>query len=365
MNNKIRSSFAILALSSAMMFAGEKQIPEPAPAPPPAPAAPQAVFVAPPETFPGSYMSGAYLGIDTGEITPERMKALALKEERGVEVLAVDRDAPAGKAGLKEHDVILEVNGTSIEGVEQLRRLIHEIPPGRVITLSYIRDGKTVSAKAQLADRSDSFKKLGKLQKHVMVTAPEPPDFPEVPGIPAMDVMIRFSSPLPGANVENLTPQLGEFFGVKNGEGILVRSVEKGSLAEQSGLHAGDVIVKVDNDRVADRGDWKLAMRHKSGKVTLGIVREKKVQSLTVNVPAKSDDESFNVLPDDFENDFENDFEFESPEIANFELSVQQRAELKNIAKVTRRESKRIQREVREQLRDLPRVMQLQFVESE
>jgi len=51
--------------------------------------------------------SGSYLGIDTRDITHERMVALKLNEERGVEITMVDQDAPAGKAGLREQDVIL------------------------------------------------------------------------------------------------------------------------------------------------------------------------------------------------------------------------------------------------------------------
>ena len=51
--------------------------------------------------------TGAYMGVDIADVTPERLSALKLKDERGVEVTMVDQDAPAGKAGLKEHDVIL------------------------------------------------------------------------------------------------------------------------------------------------------------------------------------------------------------------------------------------------------------------
>src|SRR5271168_5005302 len=72
--------------------------------------------------------SGSYLGVDTRDITPDRLAPLHLKDERGVEVTMVDQDAPAGKAGLKEQDVILTLNGTAIESVEQLRRVIREIP---------------------------------------------------------------------------------------------------------------------------------------------------------------------------------------------------------------------------------------------
>src|ERR1700683_2918395 len=77
----------------------------------------------------------SYLGVDTRDITNDRLGALKLKEERRSEVTMVDQDAPAGKAGLKEHDVILTVNGAGIESVEQLRRMIRETPPGRIVIL--------------------------------------------------------------------------------------------------------------------------------------------------------------------------------------------------------------------------------------
>jgi len=111
----------------------------------------------------GGYEGGttSYLGIDTQDVTPQRMAPLKLKEERGVEVLTVDQDAPAGKAGLKEHDVILEFNGTRVEGVENLRRMIHEVPPGRTATLWVSRDGKPMTFKVQLADKMQAMHMAG------------------------------------------------------------------------------------------------------------------------------------------------------------------------------------------------------------
>jgi len=91
--------------------------------------------------------TGAYLGVNIGEVTSERVSALKLKEEDGVEVLMVDQDSPAGKAGLKEHDVILTMNGTSIESGAQLRRMIHEMPPGRVVSFGLSRDGQPMTPK--------------------------------------------------------------------------------------------------------------------------------------------------------------------------------------------------------------------------
>src|SRR5271169_3166375 len=86
--------------------------------------------------------SGSYLGVDTRDITADRLATLHLKDERGVEVTMVDQDAPAGKAGLKEQDVILTLNGTDVQSVEQLRRMIRETPPGRVVTLGVSRNGQ-------------------------------------------------------------------------------------------------------------------------------------------------------------------------------------------------------------------------------
>ena len=95
--------------------------------------------------------------MDIANITTERLGALKLKEEQGVEVTMVDQDAPAGKAGIKEHDVILTMNGTAIESKPQLQRMIHETPPGRVVTLGLSRDGQPMTIKVQLADRRNEF----------------------------------------------------------------------------------------------------------------------------------------------------------------------------------------------------------------
>jgi serine protease Do len=78
--------------------------------------------------------SSGHLGVSVADVSADRLNALKLSEEKGVEVTMVDQDAPAGKAGIKEHDVILTVNGTAIESAAQLRRVIRETPPGRVVT---------------------------------------------------------------------------------------------------------------------------------------------------------------------------------------------------------------------------------------
>ena len=298
-----------LILSAALFMGAQLPPSSPAPAPPeppvvplmPEPAAPAAGAMKPtpsPEPIDpfsgfGGYEGGSsYLGIDTQDVTPQRMAPLKLKEERGVEVLTVDQDAPAGKAGLKEHDVILEFNGTKVEGVEHLRRMIHEIPPGRTATVAVSRDGKPMLFKVQLADKGQAMRMSG--SRKIMIPRPVIPEF----DFPAVDVMVQTSGSRSGAVVENLTPQLGDFFGARNGEGVLVRSIEKGSAAEAAGLKAGDVIVRVENERITDRGDWKTALRnHRRGKVSVGIIRDKKEQTISITMPEPKDDSRFEVMP--------------------------------------------------------------------
>src|ERR1700732_429666 len=131
---------------------------------------------------------GSYLGVDTRDVTSDRLADLKLKEEHGVEATLVDQDAPAGKAGLKEHDVILSINGNQVESVEQLRRMIHEIPPGRLVTLGISRDGQPLTLKTQLADRKKIFAmgSPGKAFTFAMPAMPAMPVMPATPGTPFM-----------------------------------------------------------------------------------------------------------------------------------------------------------------------------------
>ena len=247
-----------------------------------------------PSPLPGyGEVYGSYMGVDVQEVTHDRMAALKLKEERGAEITMVDHDAPAGKAGLKEHDVILEFNGTTVQGTEELRRLIHETPPGRNVQLLISRDGQPMNISLQLADKKQYFAK-----KHEAIEVAPMPPIPPIPAIPALDLTIRTGSAY-GLLVDDLTPQLGEYFGVKNGEGVLVKSVEEGTRAKAAGFKAGDVIVRVNNQKVADRGDWRSALRaHRSGKLTVGIVRDRREQNLTINLPESSrNHSSLRVLP--------------------------------------------------------------------
>ena len=230
----------------------------------------------------------AYLGVDIADVTPDRLEALKLKEEHGAEVTMVDEDAPAGKAGLHEHDVILSLNGTAIESAAQLRRMIKETPPGRVVTLGISRDGQAQEVKVQLADRHKSMSWEPEIKLPDLPNMPKMPEMPDIE-LPASVVVVHRLA-RSGLMVENITPQLGDFFGVKDGKGVLVRSVEKGSRGEKAGFRAGDVVIKVNNQPVQDTSDFTHAIRSASGTTaSVTVMRERREQNLTLKLPAKKD----------------------------------------------------------------------------
>jgi serine protease Do len=234
----------------------------------------------------------SWLGVGTHEVTAEKAKELKLSAERGVVFGEIVPDSPAAKAGLKENDVVTELNGQRVEGAAQFRRMIHEIPAGRTIQLTVWRDGHSQILSATLGkseERRQSFK----------VMSPTPGAFafrmPEIPEIPSMDWsggMLAGSQPRLGIDAEDLSGQLGTFFGAPDGEGILVRDVNSGSPAEKAGLKAGDVITSLNGERIRSVGELreKLSAKRddKDRTVKMGVLRNKSEVSLTVDLPAPS-----------------------------------------------------------------------------
>ncbi|HVP52116.1 MAG TPA: PDZ domain-containing protein [Terriglobales bacterium] len=340
------------------------------------PAVAEGVSAAGPPPFPGyGEVYGSYMGIDIQEVTRDRMAALKLQEERGAEITMVDHDAPAGKAGLKEHDVILEFNGSKVQGTEELRRLIHETPPGRTVQLLISRDGQPLTISLQLADKKEYFAQYPKkLEAHEI---PPVPPIPPIPAIPAMDVTVRTGSAY-GLLVDNLTPQLGEYFGVKNGEGVLVKSVEEGTPAKVAGFKAGDVIVRVNNQKISDRGDWRSAVRaNRSGKLTVGIVRDRREQNLTISLTESSRNHSSLRVPSavvDLDLDLDLEMEQLRTELAQLRPELERaramgleegRKALENARKALYVDRAEIQRAMDEARRTLDRKMKCWQKESE
>lgn len=296
--------------------------------------------------------TNSYLGVDIANITTDRLGVLKLKEEQGVEVTMVDQDAPAGKAGIKEHDVILTMNGTAIESKTQLQRMIHETPPGRVVTLGLSRDGQPMTIKVQLADRRNEFALRGPKDKYFKdkdfhVEIPPIPNLPDF-DVPNIGVVYVHSSMRSGVMVENLTPQLGDFFGAKSGNGVLVRSVEKGSRAEKAGLRAGDVITRVGDQPVHDTSDFTHALHSRSaGSVSLGVIRDKKEQTLTLTLPEPKDSGEMIIEQSLEAPELDAERQLELSEVQNELAKLRPQMQLAHEMELAREESRKASQQVR------------------
>jgi C-terminal processing protease CtpA/Prc len=231
-----------------------------------------------------------WLGVETHEVTADKAKELKLAAERGVVLGKIVPDSPAAKAGLKENDVVTEINGQRVEGAAQFRRMIHEIPAGRSIQLTVWRDGRTQTVSATLGKSEE--------RHHAMkMLAPTPGTFafrmPEIPEIPPMEwngnMVFGGGQPRLGIDAEDVSGQLGAFFGAPDGEGILVRDVNTGSPAEKAGVKAGDVITSLNGERIRSVGELREKLSAKSEDkdrtAKLGVLRNKSQITLSVELP--------------------------------------------------------------------------------
>jgi C-terminal processing protease CtpA/Prc len=232
----------------------------------------------------------SWLGVESQEVTSGKAKELKLPAERGVLLGRILPDSPAAKAGLKDNDVITEINGQRVEGEAQFRRMIHEIPAGRAAQFTVWRDGRAQTINVT----------LGKSEEHANTwfkTAPRAFSFqlpkiemPEVTPMPGMDWnygVLAGAHPRLGIDAEDLSGQFGTYFGAPDGEGVLVREVNSGSPAEKAGVKSGDVITALNGERIRSLGDLreKLAAKREDKTVKLGVLRNKSEMSITVEMP--------------------------------------------------------------------------------
>ena len=261
----------------------------------------------------GTRTAQGYLGVDVRDLTDDELNALKIKDARGAEITRLDHDGPACKAGVREHDVVLQIDGRAVEGQEQFRRTLHETPAGRTVTLLVLRDGQQQTLKATLGNREE----VERLAWDQHMTVVDPDGTPVTPAPPAAEPSGRTRSglgflhggsatmepnggksrsflgtmlgaPYIGAVVEPVGPQLGQFFGVPSGVGLLVKSVDANSPAAVAGMRAGDVVIKANQMTMTTESDWTKSVHENKGRaIPVLVLREKKEQTLTLTPDAK------------------------------------------------------------------------------
>ncbi|HSH93552.1 MAG TPA: DegQ family serine endoprotease [Roseimicrobium sp.] len=192
-----------------------------------------------------------YLGVLLQPVTPELAKAFNVKGSSGALVAEVQPKTPAAEAGLKEGDLITELNGKAVEDSRQLRLSVSQLAPKTLVSLKVVRDGKEKTVKAT----------LGELPGKTMASNS---------GGPAKT---KKADTLDGVEVADIDARSRRQFDLPETlKGALVTDVDPNSAAgrTEDGLRPGDVILEInrkpvngadDAVKLSDNSDEKVLLR--------------------------------------------------------------------------------------------------------
>jgi serine protease Do len=257
----------------------------------------------------------SFLGVELGEVTSETVQRLKLREERGALIEEVTTGSSAAEAGLLKNDVIVKWDGESIESAREVSRHIRETPAGRSVRLGVMRDGREIEVKVKLGERQAII-----TRPRVVSTAPIARAEIRAEAMRAREearaattrvreetraavaqareearaaaVHVREQGRATGrlgVQLQSMTPQLAEYFGLSKRSGALVVFVYADSAAAKAGLKAGDVILAASGQTVENPMDLRRALVDKQeGAVELRILRDKQEQTLTVQMEKRS-----------------------------------------------------------------------------
>lgn len=166
-----------------------------------------------------------WIGADFQNLTPDIADSLGMRQPRGALVAGVTRNSPADKAGLLAGDVVLKVNGGSVQHVDALGYRLATVGIGREAVLDVLSRSSNRKIKIMLS------------------TAPET--------IPRDELLIQGRSPFSGAKVANLSPALAREMGLRgSAKGVIVTSIRRGSTANRLGLRPRDIVRQVNGEKI-------------------------------------------------------------------------------------------------------------------
>ena len=227
---------------------------------------------------------------------------IGTSEDGRTEIGSIDPESPAELAKLREGDVVLRIAGRDVTGPDVLASEIRKRKPGQDITLSIERDGKPLDVKVKLGEYPEDEARREMELRFPGLFAPGQPDLvftprPSAPGKAPKGAAPRSAAPgMPGWAFESrkfigvycdeLNPELAQHFGVKEGTALIVSKLTEDGPAAKAKIHVGDIIVRVDGQRVETvDGLIDLVQRKEKGaKVKIEFLRDKKAMTAEVEV---------------------------------------------------------------------------------
>ncbi|MBD3331324.1 PDZ domain-containing protein [candidate division GN15 bacterium] len=292
----------------------------------------------------------AWLGIATQTVDYTLAEGFDLDVDYGAIVNYVYDDSPADKAGLRDGDIIVKVNGKKVTGSDDLIDTIEDAGVDSELSLTVMRDGSEQTFSAVLTGRPAKRERV----VHINRSGHDP----IVIDIP------HFSRVYLGVRIMDMSRQLGDYFGVEQGNGALITEVEPDSPADKAGLKAGDVLVRLDKERVFDRSDVRYVLEDKEAGdvVEATVIRRGQEETMKVELDESSEwshygfDGAHVVVPE---------IDIDIPGIPNLQhlgRNVRVFEDMED-KKEFQRELREAMRELREELKDVRRELEVELKE--
>jgi serine protease Do len=213
----------------------------------------------------GGKVQRGYLGIGRQPVDEDIAGTLGLPKDRGELVNRVEPGGPGEKAGLKQGDVIVAVNGQEVTPEQTLPYLVANVAPGGAAKLNVIRDGKPITVTAIVGNRPSEEELANS------ITGGNDGDDDGDPGGNAPE--LHAGADLVGIQVTALTPAIANTLGVNPAQvsGVVVTGVSMSSDAAAKGLQRGDIISSINRVTVRTPAEFDAQVRaaKAAGKTTL------------------------------------------------------------------------------------------------
>lgn len=256
--------------------------------------------------------SGGYMGVTLQDLDDELRSSYGLSGTDGVLVSEVQAEGPAEKAGLQRGDILLRVAGVTVSSSSDVIDKVSGMSPGETAVVTVRRGNSEMTFRVQLSERPSSSGRGGWVENdedgddradvhvfewhdgdgdpHVWKWGGGDFEFygvpmPNLENLPESVNVIAGGRGRLGVRTEDLNEQLGAYFQVPDGKGVLVLEVLDDTPAQKAGIAAGDVIVSVDGEPVAETAELASELRKKEeGPVRLEVVRRGSRQTVTAQL---------------------------------------------------------------------------------
>ena len=203
----------------------------------------------------GSTVKRPWLGAKLQGVTPDIAESLGLKRPAGALVATVTEKSPAARAGLKTGDLIVAIDGQTVDDQNAFDYRFATKPLGGSAQIGVVRGGK--ESKLSIA----------------LETAPE---------MPRDEIVISARSPFMGVKIANMSPALADELRLDpSAEGVVILDIANGSVAQSVGFQRGDVIAAVNNEKILRTRDLDRVAKESSRRWNITLVRGGQTISVT------------------------------------------------------------------------------------